>query len=73
MEYHKTRDILHVMNILGHRSIQNTLVYTQLVSFEDDEYSVRVAHSLEEDKQLIEAGFEYITERDNFKIYRKRK
>jgi integrase len=28
MEYQKTKDILHVMRILGHRNIQNTLVYT---------------------------------------------
>ena len=41
--------------------------------FGNDEYSVRVAHNVEEDKQLIEAGFEYVTERDNYKIYRKRK
>jgi len=27
----------------------------------------------EEDKQLIEAGFEYITEREGLKIYKKRK
>ena len=53
--------------------INNTLVYTQLVDFGDDEYTVRVAHTIEEDKQLIEAGFEYVTERDGYKIYRKRK
>ncbi|MEM2111943.1 MAG: hypothetical protein QXX08_08735 [Candidatus Bathyarchaeia archaeon] len=38
-----------------------------------DEYTVRVDHTIEEDKQLIEAGFEYVTERDGYKIYRKRK
>ena len=27
MEYHKTRDILHIMKMLGHRNIQNTLLY----------------------------------------------
>jgi integrase len=73
MEYHKTKDILHVMKVLGHKNINNTLVYTQLVDFGDDEYTVRVAHTIEEDKQLIEAGFEYVTERDGYKIYRKRK
>lgn len=73
MEYHKTKDILHVMRVLGHKNINNTLVYTQIVDFGDEEYTVRVAHSVEEDKQLIEAGFEYVTERDGFKIYRKRK
>ncbi len=73
MEYHKTKDILHVMQLLGHRNINNTLVYTQLVDFGDEEYSVKVAHNLGEDKQLVEAGFEYVTARDNYKIYRKRK
>jgi integrase len=73
MEYHKTKDILHVMKVLGHKNINNTLVYTQLVDFGDDEYTVRAAHGIEGDKQLIEAGFEYATERDGYKIYRKRK
>jgi len=59
--------------LLGHKNINNTLVYTQLVNFDDDNYTVRVAHNVDEDKQLIEAGFEYVTEGDGFKIYRKRK
>ncbi|MEM2419860.1 MAG: site-specific integrase, partial [Candidatus Bathyarchaeia archaeon] len=33
MEYHKTKDILYVMKVLGHKRIQNTLIYTQLVNF----------------------------------------
>jgi cytosine/adenosine deaminase-related metal-dependent hydrolase len=32
-----------------------------------------VAKTLDEDKELLEAGFEYVTERDGVKIYRKRK
>ncbi|MGC8999358.1 MAG: tyrosine-type recombinase/integrase, partial [Candidatus Bathyarchaeia archaeon] len=27
MEYHKTKDIIHVKELLGHRNIQNTLIY----------------------------------------------
>lgn len=73
MEYHKTKDIIHVMQMLGHKNIQNTMLYTQLITFENDEFHVRVAETLEEDKELIEAGFEYVTERDGLKIYRKRK
>jgi hypothetical protein len=34
---------------------------------------VRAAHTIEEDRQLIEAGFEYVTEKDSFKICKKRK
>ena len=73
MEYHRTKDILHVKERLGHRSITSTLVYTHLVNFEGDEFHVRVAKTLKQDKELIQAGFEYVTERDGAKIYRKRK
>ena len=38
MEYAKTKDILYVMKLLGHKNIKNTLIYTQLVNFERDEY-----------------------------------
>jgi hypothetical protein len=31
------------------------------------------AKNIEEKKELIEAGFEYITESDGLKIYKKRK
>jgi integrase len=57
MEYHKTKDILHVMQMLGHRNIQTTLVYTHLVSFEGDEFHSAVAETIEEVKKLVEAGF----------------
>jgi integrase len=48
MEYHKTKDILHVMQILGHRNINSNLVYTHLVDFKDDDYTAKVAHSEQE-------------------------
>jgi len=73
MEYHKTKDILHVMQLLGHRSITNTLVYTHLIDFKNDEYTSRVAKTIEEARQLLEQGFDYITEMENIKIFRKRK
>ena len=61
------------MKALGHKNINNTIVYAQIGAFEAEEFTVRVAHSMEEDKQMIEAGFEYITEREGFKVCRKRK
>jgi len=73
MEYAKTKDILHVMQLLGHRNIKNTLIYTQLVNFEEDEYICRVAKTLEQAVQLVEAGFEYVTDMEGLKIFRKRK
>ena len=73
MEYHKTRDILHVKEILGHKSLDNTMLYTQLISFKDNEFTANVAHSEEEACKLVEAGFEYVCDFDRNKIFRKRK
>jgi hypothetical protein len=43
-------------------------------NFENPErYTYGVAKTLKEDKEFLEAGFEYVTERDGLKIYRKRK
>jgi integrase len=73
MEYHRTKDILHVKQMLGHKSIQSTLIYTHLVNFEDDQFTCRVARTLKEAEDLIEAGFDYVTDMDDAKLFRKRK
>lgn len=39
----------------------------------DKKFATRVATTIKEDRELIEAGFEFVTERDRVKIYRKRK
>ena len=38
-----------------------------------DKYHVKVAHSLDEACKLLEVGFEYVTDMDGAKIFRKRK
>jgi integrase len=73
MEYHKTKDLLHVMKMLGHRNIQSTLVYTRLTNFESDEYHAATAKTLEDAKQLIESGLEYVCDMEDYKLFRKRK
>ena len=73
MEYHRTKDILYVKQLLGHKNINNTLRYTQLISFENDEYHVRVAKTLKEACELAEAGFDYFTTIEDVQIFRKRK
>jgi integrase len=75
MEYHKTKDILHVMRMLGHRNINNTLRYTQLIETGDDEYISKVAKTVEEACALVNLGYEYVTEfrEERIKIFRKRK
>jgi integrase len=74
MEYHKTKDILYVMRLLGHKNIKNTLIYTQLVDFKnEDDYICKVASTNDEIKSLIEAGFEYVCDQNGAKFFRKRK
>jgi len=73
MEYHKTKDILHVKQLLGHKSINNTLIYTQLVSFESNEFHVKTAKTVNEACELAKAGFDYFTTMDDVQIFRKRK
>ena len=73
MEYAKTKNILHVMQTLGHKNIQSTLLYTQLVQFESDEYHSGAAKNTEDTQKLIEAGFEYVCSHENLMLFRKRK
>jgi site-specific recombinase XerC len=50
MEYHKTKDILHVKERFGHRNITSTLTYTHLVNFEGDDYHTATAKTIKEDE-----------------------
>jgi integrase len=74
MEYHKTKDILHVKYLLGHKRIENTLVYTHLVDFCNDEYVSKVAKNAAEACQLVELGYDFVCNTsDGLSIFRKRK
>ena len=74
MTYHKTKDILYVKKLLGHKSINSTLLYTQLISFEGDDYDVKVAETRQEITKLLEAGFEWVgKDNDGLTYFRKRK
>jgi integrase len=75
MEYHRTKDILYVKHLLGHKRLENTKVYTHLIDFEPDEYHVAHAKNLKEETALLETGFEFIrySQEDKVSIYRKRK
>ena len=76
MEYHKTKDILHVMQVLGHKNIKNTLIYVQLAEelFKDQQdYISKVAKTENDACLLIEAGFEFVCDFNGNKLFKKRK
>ncbi|MCK4474564.1 hypothetical protein KAU30_01875 [Candidatus Bathyarchaeota archaeon] len=78
MEYHKTKDIIHVKEFLGHKRIDNTMIYvhTENAIFQNmqpEEFHVKVARTAEEITKLLESGFEYVCKKDGLLFFRKRK
>ena len=77
MEYHKTHDIMHVKQILGHKNIESTMVYINIeqVLFEEatEEFHVKATSDPKEIKELIEVGFQYVCEKNDLMFFRKRK
>jgi hypothetical protein len=65
------------MQYLGHRNIRSTLKYIQLEQAihgnEPDNYTSRIAKTVKEARELVEAGFEYVFDIDDVKLFRKRK
>jgi integrase len=73
-KYDQTKDILLLKTLLGHKKLETTMFYVQLIAHDsDEEYTVKTASNVKEATDLIEHGFQYVTEIDNIKIFRKRK
>jgi integrase len=77
MLYNKTGDIHYVQRFLGHKSIVNTEIYINIADtiFESrsDEFTVRVVEKPEDVKRLLEAGFDFVCQKDKLIFLRKRK
>ena len=73
MEFHKTKNLLHVQQRLGHKNIRNTTIYTHLITTEGDEYHSSTAKTAKEICKLVDAGFEHVCDVDDLKIFKKRK
>jgi len=73
----QTKDILHVMDFLGHKNIKSTLRYVQLEGVlyqrENEDFICKVASTIEEAKTLIEAGFQFICDFNGAKLFKRRK
>jgi integrase len=76
MTYIKTRDIFYVKYVLGHRRLENTLIYIHLAKSLTDfpeDYSCATASGVSEAAKLIEQGFDYVCDYEGVKLFRKRK
>jgi integrase len=72
-QYYKTKDLCYVKHLLGHKRIENTEIYVHLMPFKTDEFTCRVAKTVDEASALIEAGFSYVTEMEGVKLFKRRK
>jgi integrase len=72
--YWKTRDILYTQKVLGHRDLQSTLRYTQLVEWKaEDTYHSKAARNTTEAELLVSEGWEYVlTTPDGVMLFRRR-
>ncbi len=73
MEYYRTRDIIHVKQVLGHKSINNTMRYVSLILREDDDFIVKIAPDKATRVKLLEEGFELMGQDGEEWYLRKRK
>jgi len=68
------KDAIGTMRHLRHRKLETTMHYLRAIVLDQEpEYISRTAKTIEEDMELINAGYQYITERDGTKLFRKRK
>jgi integrase len=54
MLFYKTKNILYIKQQLGHRCVENRMVYTELINFESDEWHVAHAKTLYEEDKLVQ-------------------
>jgi integrase len=66
-------NVLTVKKLLRHKRIENTMKYISMIHFEDDEFEVTTATTIEEAKQILSAGFNYITEKNGVMLFRRPK
>jgi hypothetical protein len=68
------KDTIGTMRHLRHKKLETTMHYLRAIVLDQEpEYTSRTAKTIEEDQQLINAGYQHVTERDGIKLYRKRK
>ncbi len=66
-------NVLTVKKLLRHKRIENTMKYITMIHFKDDEFEVTTATTIEEAKQILSAGFDYVTQKDGMMLFRRPK
>jgi integrase len=75
---HAIKDPFQVQLFARHKDMKCTMRYIHLERIlyqksDNDEWTVRAVKTVEEASELVKVGFEYVTEIEGFKLFRKRK
>ncbi len=73
LAYYTNGNVLIVKKLLGHKRVENTMKYIGMIHFKNDEFEVTSTTTVEEDKQAMSAGFQYVTERNGIKLWQRPK
>jgi integrase len=66
-------NVLMVKKLLGHKRVENSMKYIGMIDFKDDEFEVTTATSVDEAKQVLSAGFDYVTEKNGIMLFKRPK
>ena len=74
---HRVKDPFLVQQFARHKDMKCTMRYVHLESIiyqksENDDWTVRAAKTAEEAMELLKVGFDYVTDVDGIKLFRKR-
>jgi integrase len=73
LAHYTNGNVLKVKEKLGHKSILSTMKYIRLIHFEESEFEVATAETVEEAKQKLAAGFDFVTEKAGIMLFRRPK
>jgi len=72
--YYSIPDPIAVMRHLRHKKLETTMHYLRAITLDgEEEYTCKTATNIKEATDLIEHGFQYVTEMEGIKLFRKRK
>jgi integrase len=73
LAHYTNGNVLTIKKALRHRAIQSTMKYIGMLKFENDDFEVATGATVDEIKQLAEAGFQKFDEVNGIHIFRKPK
>jgi hypothetical protein len=73
LAHYTNGNVLKVKEKLGHKSITSTMKYIRMIHFENNDFEVATASTVDEAKQVISAGYDYVAEKCGIMLFRRPK